>query len=319
MAGDGVRESAAGVTLARRAYLVTGAGGRIGRAIWNRLGCRGDDPRGFDRSPGPAVQWLADLGDEAVLRRALAGVEAVVHTAALHAPHVGCIADAEFQRINVDATRRLLDLAVAADVPRIVFTSTTALYGDAAIAPGRAVWVDEALVPAPRTIYHRTKLAAEALLCEAAAQGGPSVRILRMSRCFPEPANAMAVLRLHRGIDARDVADAHAAAIHHRGAAHETFVISAATPFLRCDATRLAQDLPGVIDTRCPELAAAFAERNWAMPASIDRVYCADAAIERLGWRPRFGFDNVLEAYDSGSDEILPPVASHAIDGDLRD
>jgi UDP-glucose 4-epimerase len=34
-----------------------------------------------------------------------------------------------------------------------------------------------------------------------------------MGRCFPEPAPAMALARLHRGIDARDVAEAHALAL----------------------------------------------------------------------------------------------------------
>jgi nucleoside-diphosphate-sugar epimerase len=319
VAGDGVRESAAGVNAHRRRYLITGTGGRVGRAIWIRLARRGDRPQGLDRSPGSAVQWVADLGDETVLRRALDGVDALVHTAALHAPHVGHVSDSEFQRINVDATRRLLDLATAAGVSRIVFTSTTALYGDAVDAPDRAAWVDEALEPQPRTVYHRTKLAAEALLHEAAGQGGPSLRILRMSRCFPEPANAMAVLRLHRGIDARDVADAHARAVDHAGAPSETFVISGATPFRQADAERLKRDAPALIAERCPALVEAFVARKWPIPQSIDRVYCAEAAIARLGWSPRFGFDEVLRQYDEESGEVLPPEAAYAVDGALNE
>lgn len=319
MAGDGVRESAAGVNAHRRRCLITGTGGRVGRAIWIRLARRGDRPQGFDRSPGSTVQWVADLADETVLRRALDGVDALVHTAALHAPHVGHVPDAEFQRINVDATRRLLELATTAGVSRIVFTSTTALYGDAVSAADRAVWVDEALEPQPRTVYHRTKLAAEALLHEAAGQGGPSLRILRMSRCFPEPANAMAVLRLHRGIDARDVAAAHAAALDHVGASSETFLISGATPFRRTDAERLKSDAPALIAERCPGLVEAFHGRQWTLPSSIDRVYCAEAAIARLGWSPRFGFDEVLRQYDRESGEVLPPEAAYAVDGALNE
>lgn len=303
----------------RRQLLVTGTSGRIGRAIWTRLQQRGDDPRGLDRNMGPAVQWLADIRDEAMLTRACAGVDAIVHTAALHAPHVGHVPDAEFQRINVDATRRLLDTAARAGVPRIVFTSTTALYGDASQTPGSAVWVDEGLTPQPRTIYHQTKIAAETLLREAAEQGGPSVRILRMSRCFPEPANAMAVLRLHRGIDARDVAEAHARAVVHDGPAHATFVISGATPFLREDLQALAHDAPAVIARRVPALAAAFAARGWSMPATIDRVYCPHSAMAALAWTPRFGWQDVLAQSDAGSPELLPPAAHHVIDGDLRE
>lgn len=303
--------------MGRRSILVTGASGRIGRAIWTRLQARGDDPSGLDRQMGPAVRWLADIGDDAMLAQACAGVDAVVHTAAFHAPHVGHVSDAEFQRINVDATRRLLEAAMRAGVPRIVFTSTTALYGDASHMEKRAVWVDEDLVPQPRTIYHRTKLQAEAILREAANQGGPSVRILRMSRCFPEPVNAMAVLRLHRGIDARDVAEAHALAVAHDGPTHATFVISGATPFLREDLEDLACDARSVIARRAPTLIRAFAARDWSLPPTIDRVYCPHAAMDALGWTPRFGWEDVLAQCDAGSTELLPPVTVHAIDSDL--
>ena len=57
-----------------------------------------------------------------------------------------------------------------------------------------------------------------------------TVTSLRMSRCFPEPAEFMAWYRLHRGIDRRDVAEAHALALDRRGPP-ATYVISAATPF----------------------------------------------------------------------------------------
>ena len=279
----------------------------------------GGEPHGLDRAPGPAVRWQADIGEPGVLEEACAGMDAIVHTAALHAPHVGHVPDAEFVRVNVDATRRLVEVAARAGVRRIVFTSTTALYGDASVTPGRAAWVDESLEPMPRTIYHRTKLAAEALLREAADQGGPTVRILRMSRCFPEPANAMAVLRLHRGIDARDVAEAHALALAHDGPAHATYVVSGATPFLPGDREALARDAPAVVALRAPALAAALARRGWSMPAQVDRVYCPHAAMAALGWTPRFGWEEVLAHYDAGSPEVLPPRDAHVIDGDLRD
>src|SRR5205814_4417378 len=110
-------------------------------------------------------------------------------------------------RVNVGATKSVIATARAAGVRRIVFTSTTALYQ-------RDGFVDETTEQRPRTIYHRTKLAAEALLRRASDL---DVRIVRMSRCFPEPADLMAVYRLHRGIDVRDVADAHARALVFEG------------------------------------------------------------------------------------------------------
>jgi len=275
--------------------LVTGASGRIGSAVCAALAAAGDDVTGLDLQPSPRTQVVADLLDAPALRRALAGVDAVVHVAALHAPHVGQRPDAEFERINVDGTRALLDGAAAAGVRRFVFTSTTALYGAGAQASGAALWVDEDTRPAPLTVYHRTKLAAEALLEEAAAQGGPSLRVLRMGRCFPEASALMAIHRLHRGVDERDVADAHRLALRDAGPHAARFVIAYPTPFERADASALWHDAAAVIARREPALAAAFAARGWPLPARIDRVYDARRAVAALGWRPHHGWRSVLD------------------------
>ncbi|MDL5367244.1 NAD(P)-dependent oxidoreductase [Xanthomonas sp. NCPPB 2654] len=286
--------------------VVTGSSGRIGRAIHVRLS-RQHRVAGFDSAPSSTSAWVGDLDDGALLARALQGADAVIHTAALHAPHVPHVSAARFRQVNVDGTRRVLDAAAAAGVRRIVFTSTTALYGSAASPGDTAAWVDETLPPQPQTIYHHTKLEAEALLREAAAQGGPSVRILRMSRCFPEPANLMAVFRLHRGIDARDVADAHAAALVHAGPAEATFVVSGATPFLREDCQALHREPQALLERRAPLLVEAFRQRRWRLPTRIDRVYSAQRAMQALDWRPRYGFEEVLAQYDQHVPEILPP------------
>ena len=281
--------------------VVTGVSGRVGRAIYVRL-AREHDVIGLDRAPSSTADVVGDLGDAALLRRVLAGADAVVHTAALHAPHVGLVSDAEFERVNVDGTRRVLDAAVAANVPRLVFTSSTAVYGDAATPRDRAGWVDETLAPQPVTIYHHTKLAAEALLRTAADFGGPVVRILRMSRCFPEPAPLMAAYRLHR-----DVAQAHALALTDAGRPHATYIVSGATPFQPGDAQALLHDAPSVLRARCPDLVEEFALRDWTLPAAIDRVYDAGAIARELGWRPRYGYDEVLAMFDAGWSEVLPP------------
>lgn len=293
--------------------LITGSGGRIGRALYVRLAAA-HEVAGLDRSPASTVQHLGEIGDAGLLARALDGVEAVIHVAALHAPHVGWASEAEFQRINVDGTASLVEAARRAGVRRIVYTSSTAVYGRAATPPGRAGWVDEGLAPEPETIYHRSKLEAEALLRAAALAGGPSLRILRMSRCFPEPAPVMAAFRLHRGIDARDVAAAHALALAHQGAEQQVFVVSGATPFRPDDAEGLWHDAPSVLALRAPALVAAFAARGWSLPRRIDRVYDPGSAARALGWRAQHGWTEVLAQHDRGSAEVLPPLRDfHAI------
>lgn len=286
--------------------VVTGSGGRIGRAIYVRL-ARDHEVIGLDRLPmSEAVRYVGDICDRALLATAFAGADAVIHVAALHAPHVGVVVDAEFERINVGGTASVIAAAREARIRRIVFTSSTAVYGHAATIAGQARWIDEGAEPMPLTIYHRTKLAAEGLLRAAADEAGMDVRILRMSRCFPEPARLMAAYRLHRGVDARDVAEAHALALTDRGPRLGTFIISGATPFVRADVVALHTHAPAVLARRAPDLVAAYASRGWPLPQSIDRVYSCARAMGELGWRPRHGFAEVLAMLDMGLGEVLP-------------
>jgi UDP-glucose 4-epimerase len=297
--------------------LITGAAGRVGGALRGLLQQQ-HTAFGLDRVPASGVDAVGDLRDPYVLARAVEGVDAVVHCAALHAPHVGRMDEQAFQRINVDATLALWHAARAAGVRRFIFTSTTALYGTGAAGVAdcaRAAWITEDTLPRPRSIYHRSKLAAEQALREAASGGGPPVTVLRLSRCFAEPAPLMAVYRLHRGIDVRDVAEAHALALapSPAGAADvpwRCFNISGATPFVAADAERLWHDAAALLRERVPALAHEFDRRGWPLPASIDRVYVPDAAMQALGWRPRHGWDTVLGQLDAGASEVLAPSAA---------
>lgn len=270
--------------------LVTGAAGLIGSGVAARLAGE-HDVIGLDFQPGPLVQIVGDCGDVAVWRHRVGSIDAVVHTAALHAPHVGQHSDEDFRRTNVEATSRLLDFALAAGATHFVLTSTTSLYGRALEQDNRAVWVDETLEPQPRDIYDETKLEAERLVVSAG--NAMTVTALRMSRCFPEPADAMAWYRLHRGIDRRDAAEAHLLALGRAGPP-ATLVISSATPFQRGDCDELLRDAPTVIERRCPGLIESMAARAWPPPQSIDRVYDGSRARQELGFAPRFGVESCL-------------------------
>ena len=283
--------------------ILTGSSGRVGRAIFGALTPR-HDVIGIDRTPFATTRIIGDFADPGILERALEGADAVIHTAAFHAPHVGVVPDREFERVNVEGTQLLAALAKANGIRRLVFTSTTALFGNV-IAPGRCTWVDESVTPEPKSIYHRTKLAAEQLLMDAAS---PSlqVRAIRMSRCFPEAANLMAVFRLHRGVDVRDVADAHVLALGNEGPAFQRFIVSGATPFTAADCEDLAVDARAILGERVPNLVRAFEQRGWKLPTSLDRVYAPTLAERELGWRPRHGFEEVLAQVDRRSLEVLP-------------
>lgn len=269
--------------------LVTGAAGLIGSGVAARL--RQDhDVTGLDLMPGSEVQIVGDCNEIAEWGPSVGQLDAIVHVAALHAPHVGQRSNADFRLNNVEATLRLLDFAVASGATKFVLTSTTSLYGHALEPNGQAVWVDEGLQAQPRDIYDETKLQAEEIV--ASAGDALNVTSLRMSRCFPEAADVMAWFRLHRGVDRRDVAAAHALALARQGPA-ATYVISAATPFLRDDRADLINNAPAVIERRCPGLIERMMENGWQPPQSIDRVYDASWARE-IGFSPRFGIESVI-------------------------
>lgn len=270
--------------------LITGAAGLIGSGLAARLR-KDHDVTGLDLMPGPEVQIVGDCFDVADWRDRAEKIDAVVHVAALHAPDVGHRSDAEFRRNNVESTSRLLDFAVGAGARSFVLTSTTSLYGHALEPSGSAVWVDEKLQPQPRDIYDETKLSAEEMV--ASADNALTVTSLRMSRCFPESAGAMAWYRLYRGIDRRDVAEAHALALRREGPA-ATYVISSATPFRRDDCDELYLDAPTAIERRCPGLLERMSQQGWGPPCSIDRIYHSGLAVRELGFAPRFGIESCL-------------------------
>lgn len=270
--------------------LVTGAEGLIGSGVAARLATE-HDVLGMDLKPGPFANLIGDCVDVAEWRQRIGPLDAVVHTAALHAPHVGQRTDENFRRTNVEATSRLLDFALDAGARHFVLTSTTSLYGHALEGGDRAVWVDEQLEPQPRDIYDETKLEAERLVSQAG--GSMIVTSLRMSRCFPEPAGAMGWYRLYRGIDRRDVAEAHALALRRTGSP-VTYVISAATPFRLEDCEELLDDAPVAIERRCPGLIDRMTAKGWRPPGSIGRVYDAGLARRELGFTPRFGIESCL-------------------------
>ena len=270
--------------------LVTGAAGLIGSAVARRL-LDQHEVVGLDLRQGRLVNIVADCLDTADWGRKIGVIDAVIHVAALHAPHVGQRSDEQFRRANVDATERLLDFALSVNACRFVLTSTTSLYGHALEPQGAAVWIDEQLKPQPRDIYDETKLEAERLVASAA--DSITVTSLRMSRCFPETSQSMAAYRLHRGIDRRDVAEAHALALDREGPA-ASYVVSAQTPFRPVDADELLRDAPSAIERRCPGLVARMAAIGWKAPHSIGRVYDAGRAERELGFRSRFGIESCL-------------------------
>jgi nucleoside-diphosphate-sugar epimerase len=294
--------------------LVTGSSGHLGEGLMRVLG---RDAVGADLLPGPYTRVVGDLADRAVARRALAGVDAVVHAATLHKPHVGSHSRRDFVDANVTATLNLLEEAVAAGVERFAFTSTTSAFGRA-LTPETgqpAAWITEDVVPRPRNVYGVTKTAAEDL-CELVHRDhGLPVLILRTSRFFPEPDDRDEVRTayldlnlkvnelLYRRVDLEDAVRAHLAALDRAPAlGFGRYIISATTPFAPEDAAALHEDAPAVVARLFPDYEAIYARRDWRMLPAIERVYDNSRARRDRGWAPRFDFRHALDRLARGED-----------------
>lgn len=145
--------------------LVAGAGD-VGGRLARRLAAAGRDVialRRREAAAGDGVRTLrADLASGEGLARLPRELAAIVFCAAPDERE-----EAAYRRLYVDGLRRLLDAAGAA---RIVFTSSTAVYGE-----DGGEWVDEGTPPRPPGFNGRVLLEAEAAL--AAHPGGVVLRL----------------------------------------------------------------------------------------------------------------------------------------------
>src|SRR3954452_2507321 len=293
--------------------LVTGSSGHLGEALMRVLRDDGVDVVGLDVLASPYTSVVGSVADRGCVKRCMEGVDAVLHTATLHKPHVASHAREDFVHTNITGTLTLLEEAVAAGVGSFVFTSTTSAFGRALVpASGEpAAWITEDVRPVPRNIYGATKVAAEDI-CELVHRDhGLPVTILRTSRFFPEPddrdearaawedGNLKLNELLHRRADLEDIVGAHRAALEH-AAPFGRFIVSATTPFTPEDLQALRTDAAAVVRRRVPQAEAVLAERGWRLPDRLDRVYVNARAREQLGWRPVWDFAHAIERLAAG-------------------
>jgi UDP-glucose 4-epimerase len=295
--------------------LVTGSSGHLGEGLVRVLGAEGFDVDGLDVLESPHTNVVGSIADRACVRRCTKGVDAVLHAATLHKPHVGSHGWQEFVDTNVTGTLNLLEEAVAAGVGSFVFTSTTSAFGRA-LSPGPgepAAWIDEDVAPVPRNIYGTTKTAAEDLCEIAHREHGLPCLILRTSRFFPEgddreevrtaydDANVKVNELLYRRLDLEDLVSVHRLAMERAAeVGFGRYIVSATTPFARDDLAELRTDAPAVVRRLFPDFEEVYARRGWRMFPGIDRVYDNARARAELGWSPRYDFRHALDLVAEG-------------------
>jgi UDP-glucose 4-epimerase len=173
---------------------VTGAAGFVGANLVERLLAEGRTVIGVDDLSTGALANVArflghpnftlheyDCRDARRLRKDFAGVDAIMHLAAMKIPRYS--GGLKTMQVNVDGTHTAFDTALALDVP-VVFASTSDVYGNAE-APFRE---DGEIVLGPPTsrrwCYATSKLFDEHLAMRMIEDEGLKVSILRLFNCY---------------------------------------------------------------------------------------------------------------------------------------
>lgn len=297
--------------------LITGSSGHLGEALMRTLADGPHEAIGVDILRSPFTNIVGSIADRAVVDACMKDVDAVLHTATLHKPHVATHRRQDFVDTNITGTLNLLEAAVTNNVRSFVFTSTTSTFGDALTPPrgAPAAWITESVVPIPKNIYGSTKVAAEDLCQLFHRDQKLPCLVLRTSRFFPEgddvpekraafdDANLKANEFLYRRVDVEDVVSAHLLAMEKAPAlGFGKFIITATTPFMREDARELGVDAAAVMRRRVPEYEAIYATKGWKMLPALDRVYDNERARTLLGWTPKYDFQRVLRSVSAGAD-----------------
>src|SRR3984893_5711396 len=148
-------------------YLVTGAAGFIGSSLVRALLERGDEVRGIDNFATGRRENLtemlsrmdfrqADILDLDAMHKACAGVDYVMHQAAIPSVPKSVLDPLGSNRANVDGTLNLLVAARDAKVKRVVYAASSSAYGDTPTLPKH-----EGMKPDPISPYAVAKLASE--------------------------------------------------------------------------------------------------------------------------------------------------------------
>jgi nucleoside-diphosphate-sugar epimerase len=302
-------------------YLVTGGAGFIGSHLAERLLRDGHRVRVLDnlatgkRSNIDAIrpagadrlEWIeGDVRDLAICRRAAAGVDYVLHEAALGSVPRSVERPGETAEVNVVGTVNVFQAAREAKVRRVVWASSSSVYGDTPTLPKH-----EEMPLAPRSPYAAGKLAGEEFARVFATTMELPVVSLRYFNVFgprqdPDSQYAAVIPRFIRaliegrpptvfgdGEQSRDftyvdnVVDANLAACDEGPGAGEAVNVACGE---RYTLNQLLAQLQRILGVRSePEYLPPRAGDVRDSQASID------LAIRLFAFKPRIGFDEGLE------------------------
>lgn len=288
--------------------LVLGAGGFLGGHAARWLAAAGAQARLFDLAVDAIPAWVREtpgietvhgnLMDDAVLRRALAGVDRVLCFVSATVPATSVHAVELELRANVQPTLRLLEAMRDAGTPCVVFPSSGGtIYGDDPPPTG----FSEDAPPRPVGSYGLGKRLLEEILAFESRHGGPRHLILRISNAYgpiahghPKQGVIPAFLeRVRAGLPVRVWGDGGAV----RDFVHVEDVLAALAGLLAagvCDATLNVASGVGHDVRELLEIVSGIVGRPLVIERATDEytgvrrnVLDVSRLRERIGWAPR--------------------------------
>jgi NAD dependent epimerase/dehydratase len=186
-----------------RKVLVTGAGGFIGSHLAERLAVLGADVRALvrytstgrwgwlDQSPVKAELEvvLGDIRDFFSVREAMSGRDVVFHLAALIGIPYSYHAPQSYLHTNIEGTLNVLQAARELETKRVIFTSTSEVYGTAQYVP-----IDEDHPLQGQSPYSASKIAADKLAESYFRSFGTPVAVVRPFNTYGPRQSARAVI-----------------------------------------------------------------------------------------------------------------------------
>jgi nucleoside-diphosphate-sugar epimerase len=157
---------------------LTGGTGFIGGEVARLLRGRRDEVHALVRSPAKSKPLEeagcelvhGDLGDEQALASGMKGCDALIHAAAIYEVGVPRARHEEMWETNVRGTQHVMRAAKSVGVPRIIYVSTIASFGNT-----RGKVVDETYEhrgDSYTSVYEQTKVDAQRLVRQMMVQGG---------------------------------------------------------------------------------------------------------------------------------------------------
>jgi nucleoside-diphosphate-sugar epimerase len=308
-------------------WAISGGAGFLGLHLARRLLADGHDVRSLDLvpldEPGLDVQELrGDVRDEAACRELVDGARILVHAAAA-LPIRG--SRNEIRSVNVDGTLTLLAAAAEAGVKRVVFVSSTAVYG---VPEKHPIEEDDPLVGVGH--YGESKIEAEEV-CRTFVWRGLDCVILRPKTFIgPERLGVFEILfdwiregrriyvlgegsNRYQLLGVKDLVEAIVLAARRRVAGGQTLNIGAASfGTVRSDLQALIDHArsssritpipvrPAEVALRALELARLSPLVEWHYKtAHRDSFVDVSRAQAILGWKPRLSnAEALIDTYD---------------------